>query len=152
MLLKSNGSNSHFDNILARHTAIYVIVSPPRCSSTAFARVFWEHPDVGYYSHEPFEIVYYNGANLAMVASKMEQPLDLRHLKPQHNAERLPGWEAFPIIGFHGQRTNCFFDPGPQAQYLIADDDEETGGGQPSVPARGIGLGADSAPNTLVRK
>jgi hypothetical protein len=72
-----------FDNVMKRHSDIYVIVSPPRCSSTAFARVFWEHPNVGYYSHEPFEILYYNGDDLANVAGKLDSPLDLRRLTPQ---------------------------------------------------------------------
>ena len=47
-----------------RYSDIYVIVSPPRCSSTAFARVLWQHPSVGYYSHEPFEVTYFDGAGL----------------------------------------------------------------------------------------
>ncbi len=69
-----------FDNIIKKHSDIYVIVSPPRCSSTAFARVFWEHPNVGFYSHEPFEILYYNGDQLANVADKLERPIDLREI------------------------------------------------------------------------
>jgi hypothetical protein len=81
--LQSNGSSTLFDNVSRKHSDIYVIVSPPRCSSTAFARVFWEHPNVGYYSHEPFEILYYNGDNLANVAGKLERPLDLRTITPR---------------------------------------------------------------------
>ncbi len=61
----------------ARHTGIYVIVSPPRCGSTAFARVFWEHPSVRYYCHEPFEVTYYHGQGLPEVAAKLADPLDL---------------------------------------------------------------------------
>jgi hypothetical protein len=38
---------------------IYIIVAPPRCSATAFARVFWEHPSLGFYCHEPFDLLYY---------------------------------------------------------------------------------------------
>ena len=66
-----------FDAIRARHTAVYVIVSPPRGGSTAFARVFWEHPSVGYYSHEPFEVTYYRKEGLAEVAARLADPLDL---------------------------------------------------------------------------
>jgi len=65
------------DALRRRHRDIIVIVSPPRCSSTAFARVFWEHPDVRYYSHEPFEVAYYDDEGLAAVADKMEAPIDL---------------------------------------------------------------------------
>ncbi len=63
-----------------RYSDIYVIVSPPRCSSTAFARVLWQHPSVGYYSHEPFEVTYFDGAGLNSVAAKLRNPLDLSTL------------------------------------------------------------------------
>jgi len=75
-----------FDAIRSRHTSIYVIVSPPRCSSTAFARVFWEHPSVRYYSHEPFEVTYYMSQGLAEVAAKLSGPLDLATLNPTADA------------------------------------------------------------------
>jgi hypothetical protein len=67
--------------IRERHTDIYAIISPPRCSSTAFARVFWEHPAVRYYRHEPFEVTYYEGRDLTDVVAKLEAPLDLNELK-----------------------------------------------------------------------
>ncbi len=77
-------SNQEFEatvqQLHARHGRIFVIVSPPRCSSTAFSRVFWEHDAIGYYSHEPFEITYYEGAGLQEVASKLDAPLDLEPL------------------------------------------------------------------------
>lgn len=63
------------------YSRIHVIISPPRCSSTAFARVLWEHPSVGYYAHEPFEATYYAGEGLADVVTRLESPLDLRDLK-----------------------------------------------------------------------
>ncbi len=69
--------SSPFDAIRARHTSIYAIVSPPRCGSTAFARVFWEHPTVRYYCHEPFEVTYYRNQGLDEVAAKLNAPLDL---------------------------------------------------------------------------
>jgi hypothetical protein len=64
-----------------RHERIYVIVSPPRCSSTAFARVFWEQPSVRYYFHEPFETTYYMGEGLPEVMAKLDAPLDLTTIK-----------------------------------------------------------------------
>lgn len=64
-----------------RYSDIYVIVSPPRCSSTPFARVFWEQPSVGFYSHEPFEVVYFDDAPLDDVVAKLENPLPLRDIK-----------------------------------------------------------------------
>jgi hypothetical protein len=65
----------------ARHEHVYVIVSPPRCSSTAFARVFWEQPSVRYYYHEPFETTYYMGDGLPEVVAKLDAPLDLTTIK-----------------------------------------------------------------------
>lgn len=64
-----------------RYSEIYAIVSPPRCASTACARVFWEQPSVRYYCHEPFEVTYYGTADLDQVAAQLESPLDLTGLK-----------------------------------------------------------------------
>jgi len=71
-------SNPIFNSVLDRYEKIYVIVSPPRCSSTAFARVFWRHPTIRYYAHEPFEVTYYNDAPLEDVVDKLLDPLDLK--------------------------------------------------------------------------
>ena len=65
---------------------VYTIVSPPRCSSTALARVFWEHPSIAAYSHEPFEIAYYRDASLDEVAQKLEEPLDLEEIAGEATA------------------------------------------------------------------
>ena len=66
-----------FTYLKTKHKQIYVIISPPRCSSTAFSRVFWEQPTIRYYSHEPFEVTYYEGKALPAVANKLSVPLDL---------------------------------------------------------------------------
>lgn len=72
-----------------RYSDVYVIVSPPRCSSTAFARVFWEQPSVRYYCHEPFEVSYYQGSGLEEVAAQIAAPLDLSRLTSfQDGSER----------------------------------------------------------------
>ena len=72
-----------FIKIREKYPAIYIIVSPPRCGSTAFARVFWEHPTVRYYSHEPFEVTYSRQQDLSEVAAKLDQPLiDLHQVDP----------------------------------------------------------------------
>ncbi len=73
-----------FTHLKTKHKQIYVIISPPRCSSTAFSRVFWEQPTIRYYSHEPFEVTYYEGKDLSAVAGKLSVPLDLL------NIERIP--------------------------------------------------------------
>ncbi len=64
-----------------RYEHIYVIISPPRCSSTAFSRVFWEQPSIRYYSHEPFEVSYFDDATFNEVLEKLKHPLDLLPIK-----------------------------------------------------------------------
>lgn len=70
-------SEATLKQVAARFSRIYAIISPPRCSSTALARMFWEQPSVRYYSHEPFETTYYQGADLSAVVEALRQPLDL---------------------------------------------------------------------------
>ena len=70
-----------------RHGDVFVVVSPPRCSSTAVARLLWEHPAVRYYCHEPFEVTYYQGEGLDSVARKLAAPLDLAALTSHPPAE-----------------------------------------------------------------
>lgn len=72
---------AEFEAVRRRYPEIYTIVAPPRCSSTALARVFWEQPSIAYYCHEPFEISYYRQAPLTEVAEKLLQPLDLATIK-----------------------------------------------------------------------
>ncbi len=70
-----------FRDLLSRHSRVYVVVSPPRCSSTAFARVLWEQPRIRYYCHEPFETTYYLDESLNEVLRKLESPLDLAKIR-----------------------------------------------------------------------
>ena len=77
-----------------RHRDVLVVVSPPRCSSTAVARLLWEHPEVRFYCHEPFEVTYYDGLGLDAVADKLSEPLDLAALTSTRPA---PGGDALVI-------------------------------------------------------
>jgi hypothetical protein len=70
------------------YSRVVVILSPPRCSSTALARVFWENPEIRHYLHEPFEAAYYRSQPLAGVFAGMQAPLRLRDLK-KHTADVL---------------------------------------------------------------
>lgn len=72
---------AEFAAIRDKYSDVFVVLAPPRTSSTAMARLFWEQPAVGYYSHEPFEVTYYDDAPLGEVVDKLEQPLDVRGLK-----------------------------------------------------------------------
>jgi hypothetical protein len=68
---------ARLDTTFDQYAPIIGIISPPRCSSTAFARVFWQHPAIRYYAHEPFEVTYYLKQDVAAVTQKLDQPLDL---------------------------------------------------------------------------
>jgi hypothetical protein len=76
-----NAVKAKFESIRERYDDVYVILSPPRCSSTAFARVFWEQPSVRYYAHEPFEGTYFMSQNLDSALENLRNPLDLRDIK-----------------------------------------------------------------------
>jgi hypothetical protein len=55
-----------------RHGEVLLIVAPPRTASTALARVLWNHPRVGFYSHEPFEPTWYRGEGPDVAAELLE--------------------------------------------------------------------------------
>lgn len=57
---------------------IYVIVGPPRSSSTALARVFWESPAITHYCHEPFDRLYYYDSGYRPVIDALASPLNLK--------------------------------------------------------------------------
>ncbi|MCP5050808.1 MAG: hypothetical protein GY940_26830 [bacterium] len=97
-----------FKKLKNKYSNIYVVVSPPRCSSTAFTRMFWEQPSIRYYSHEPFEVTYYWEQPVEAVIEKIENPLDLQPVKnnpghPQGNGliiKEMPYqvWNNFPLL------------------------------------------------------
>ncbi len=64
--------------IRQRYRDVFLIISPPRCSSTAFARVFWEQPSVRCYVHEPFDRIYHRREALDQVSSAFDRPLEIR--------------------------------------------------------------------------
>lgn len=65
------------ESVCSRYEEIYLIVSPPRCSSTALARVFLEHPAIGAYCHEPFDRLYYGHEGAESVISSLNRPLQV---------------------------------------------------------------------------
>jgi hypothetical protein len=73
-----------------RHGEVLVIVSPPRTASTALARILWNHPDVGFYSHEPFEPTYYRDAPLDAAADLLDAATPIAELNPARAASQVP--------------------------------------------------------------
>ena len=57
-----------------RHGEVYVLLGPPRTASTAVSRILWNHPAVGWYSHEPFEPTWYEGAGVTRAAELLDAP------------------------------------------------------------------------------
>ncbi len=68
---------SFAERLRNKHKKIIVILSPPRCASTALARFFWHQPDFRYYAHEPYETVYYEGDTSDTAQGHLLNPIDL---------------------------------------------------------------------------
>jgi hypothetical protein len=51
------------ENVDSNFDPIAVILSPPRCGSTALARSFWQHHAFRWYLHEPYDRAYHVGSN-----------------------------------------------------------------------------------------
>ncbi|MGW3960874.1 sulfotransferase-like domain-containing protein [Amycolatopsis sp. NPDC005003] len=51
---------------------VLVILSPPRCGSTATARAFWRHPVFGWYVHEPYDRIYHGGGDRESVGRAVD--------------------------------------------------------------------------------
>jgi hypothetical protein len=60
--------------VRGRHGEVLVIVAPPRTASTALARILWNHAEVGFYSHEPFEPTWYRDVGPDVAAELLEAP------------------------------------------------------------------------------
>ncbi len=133
-----------FTKYRERHEHIYVIVSPPRCSSTAFARVFWEQPSVRYYYHEPFETTYYSGEGLPQVIAKLDAPLDLttiKHYAADTSAHALVIKEMpyqvgdnFPLLAALATRPLVFLMRDPRLQIASRRAKKIEGGASPVYP------------------
>lgn len=72
---------SSLQKVKEKHSNIYIIISPPRCSSTAFSRVFWEHPSVSFYCHEPFDTTYYKKFSTESALYRLHKPLNVIEFK-----------------------------------------------------------------------
>jgi hypothetical protein len=73
---------ARFEAVRARHGEVLLVVGPPRTASTALARILWNHEQVGWYSHEPFEATWYQGAGPERAAELLEAPEPVDNLVP----------------------------------------------------------------------
>jgi hypothetical protein len=104
-----------------RHGEIYAIVAPPRTASTALARILWNHPEVGFYSHEPFEATWYEGAGVERAAELLEAPAPVAELGGRGAGRRLVVKEmtfqvgdAFPLLAELATRPIVFLIRDPR--------------------------------------
>jgi hypothetical protein len=67
-----------------RHETVVVAVSPPRASSTAFARALWANPAIAHYAHEPYEAAYFANPDGVSPGETLSSPLALEpHTGPK---------------------------------------------------------------------
>jgi len=64
------------DHIRPVYSPVLVILSPPRCGSTAVSRAFWQHPAFRWYAHEPCDSVYHREGGAADVIQAIEEGVD----------------------------------------------------------------------------
>src|ERR1051326_3897303 len=65
------------DYIRPRYTPALVILSPPRCGSTAAPRAFWQHPAFRGYAHEPCDSKYHRDGGDAEIVQAIEKGVDI---------------------------------------------------------------------------
>lgn len=63
--------------IQPRFTPALVVLSPPRCGSTAVGRAFWQHPAFRWYAHEPCDSVYHRDGGPADVIQGIRAGVDI---------------------------------------------------------------------------
>lgn len=81
----------NFRLALEKYPTKYLIVSPPRCASTAVARIFWNLENIRYYSHEPFEKIYFDGEDLSAAIGSIKNPTDLSTIVANKTEESCNG-------------------------------------------------------------
>lgn len=134
-----------------RHGEVLAIVAPPRTASTALARILWNHADVGFYSHEPFEPTYYRGADLDVVADLLEDATPIAELNPARAGEHGGGTtlvvkemtfqvgEAFPLLAALATRPIVFLVRDPRLSIASRMRVLERSGRPPVFPLRESG-------------
>lgn len=112
---------ARFDAVRARHGEVYVLVGPPRTASTAVSRILWNHPQVGWYSHEPFEATWYQGAGPERAAELLEASEPVADLGGRGAGEALVVKEmtfqvadAFPLLASLATRPIVFLIRDPR--------------------------------------
>jgi len=109
------------ERLRTRHGEVYVVVGPPRTASTAISRILWNHPQVGWYCHEPFEPTWYEGAGVERAAELLEAPEAVATLGGRGTGRALVVKEmtfqvgdAFPLLASLATRPVVFLIRDPR--------------------------------------
>jgi hypothetical protein len=104
-----------------RHGEVYAIVAPPRTASTALARILWNHAQIGWYSHEPFEPTWYQDAPPETAADLLATPAAVAELGGRGTGQALVVKEmtfqvgdAFPLLAALATRPIVFLIRDPR--------------------------------------
>jgi hypothetical protein len=149
-IMDGNALSVFRENMRRKYQEIYVVIAPPRCSSTAFARVFWEHPDINFYCHEPFDQIYYKHASLIDVLKTLDSPLDLEPIKRQASIQHhrlvvkemtFQVGEYFPVLQSLATQPLVFLIRNPLLSIQSRMQKLQEGGNDPLFPYRESGWG-----------
>ena len=121
----ASGVRRRLDAVRERHGEVYVLVGPPRTASTAVSRILWNHGKVGFYSHEPFEATWYQGAPPERAAELLEAPDPVDELVPAREGRgagralvvkemTFQVGEAFPLLASLATRPIVFLIRDPR--------------------------------------
>jgi hypothetical protein len=109
------------ERLRARHGEVYVLIGPPRTASTAVSRILWNHEQVGFYCHEPFEPTWYEDAPLERAAELLDAAAPVAQLGGRGAGRRLVVKEmtfqvgdAFPLLAALATRPLVFLIRDPR--------------------------------------
>lgn len=109
------GVGARLGQVRERHGEVYVLIGPPRTASTALARILWNHDEIGWYSHEPFEPTWYERAPVARAAELLAAPAPVAQLGGRGMGQALAVKEmtfqvgdAFPLLAALATRPIVF--------------------------------------------
>lgn len=109
------------ERLRERHGEVYVLVGPPRTASTAVSRILWNHPQIGWYSHEPFESTWYEHAPLDRAAELLDAPERVLDLGGRGDGRALvvkemtfQAGDAFPLLAGLATRPIVFLIRDPR--------------------------------------
>lgn len=133
--------------IARRYDRVFLVLSPPRCCSTAIARVFWNQPSIAFYCHEPFEAFFYSGQGLDDVGARLEQPLSVNERSRDGEAGSdlvikemsFQAGKVFPLLAEWTRQPILFVIRDPRLSIASRMAKKAEGGNDPVFPPKESG-------------